>query len=121
VTSARTTIATPSATTVTAVSASANAILLTWTDVADETGYRVERSTDGANDWVTIATTAQDVTTHKDADLSSGTTYYYRVFATNAGGDSPPSAVVWATTLGHVIGPTSDDSTSSSAESPSAP
>jgi hypothetical protein len=120
VTSATTTIATPSpTTTVMAVSVSANAILLTWTDVADETGYRVERSTDGANDWVTITTTAQDVTTHKDAGLPPGTTYYYRVFATNSGGDSAPSTMAWATTLGHVIGPTGDDATSSSAESPS--
>lgn len=121
VTSATTTIGTPSPTTVTVESVSANAIVLTWTDVADETGYRVERSRDGANDWVAIATTGQDVTILKDAGLRPGSTYYYRVVATNPSGDAAPSAMVWATTHGHVIGPTGegDDPSSPGAEAPS--
>ncbi len=95
--SATTPIAVPAATDVTAV-ATLDTIALTWTDVADETGYRVERSLDGATDWVELATTGQDVTFYVNATLSPGTTYYYRVVATNAGGDSAPSNVASATT-----------------------
>jgi hypothetical protein len=83
---------------VTAVAASSTQIDLAWADVDTETGYRVERSPDGATDWVTVATTGQDVPAYSDTGLSPGATYYYRVFATNAGGDSPASDVASATT-----------------------
>jgi hypothetical protein len=82
---------------VTAV-ATLDTIALTWTDVDDETGYRVERSLDGATAWTEIATTGQNVTTYVNATLSPGTTYYYRIVATNAGGDSAPSNIASATT-----------------------
>jgi hypothetical protein len=97
VVSATTPIAVPPATDVTAV-ATLDTITLSWTDVADETGYRVERSLDGASEWIEIATTGQDVTTYVNATLSPRTTYYYRIVATNAGGDSTPSNVASATT-----------------------
>jgi hypothetical protein len=95
--SATTPIAVPAATEVTAV-ATLDTIALTWTDVADETGYRVERSPDGTTGWVELATTGQDVTTYVNATLSPDTTYFYRVIATNDGGDSPASNVASATT-----------------------
>jgi hypothetical protein len=98
VVSATTAIDPLSSTTVTAVSASSTEIDLSWTDVDGETGYRIERSPDGTSGWTTIATTGQDVTTYADAGLSSGTTYFYRVFATNIGSESPPSDVSSATT-----------------------
>ena len=88
----------PSPSGVTAVAASSTEIDLTWADVTAETGYRVERSLDGSTDWTTVATTGQDLTTQSDTGLSPGTTYYYRVFATNAGGDSPASDVALAFT-----------------------
>ncbi|MEP6476036.1 MAG: hypothetical protein ABJC60_02075 [Actinomycetota bacterium] len=100
VVSATTSVDPVSPTTVTAVSASLSEIDLDWADVAGETGYRVERSLDGTGAWTTVATTGQDVTTYHDAGLSSDTTVYYRVFATNGGGDSAPSDVVSATTTG---------------------
>lgn len=100
VVSATTSVDPVAPTTVTAVSASLSEIDLHWADVAGETGYRVERSLDGMGAWTTVATTGQDVTTYLDAGLSSGTTVYYRVFATNGGGDSVPSDVVSATTTG---------------------
>ncbi len=87
VVSATTPIAVPPATDVTAV-ATLDTITLSWTDVTDETGYRVERSLDGVSDWIEIATTGQGVTTYVNGTLSAGTTYYYRIVATNAGGDS---------------------------------
>jgi hypothetical protein len=98
VASATTTIDPASPTTLRADPGSAAEIVLTWTDVGDETGYRVERSADGSSGWETIVTTGQDVTTYSDAGLPSGTTFYYRIFATNGGGDSPPSDVASATT-----------------------
>jgi fibronectin type 3 domain-containing protein len=97
VVSATTPIAVPPATDVTAV-ATLDTITLSWTDVTDETGYRVERSLDGATEWIEIATTGQDVTTYVNATLSPRTTYFYRIVATNAGGDSTPSNVAFATT-----------------------
>jgi fibronectin type 3 domain-containing protein len=87
-----------SAPTLTTVPASSTEIDLVWNDVSDETGYRIERSADGASGWTAIATTGQDVTTYADAGLSPSTTYYYRVIAMNLGGESQPSDESSATT-----------------------
>jgi hypothetical protein len=87
-----------SAPTLTTVPASSTEIDLVWNDVSDETGYRIERSADGASGWTAIATTGQDVTTYADAGLSPSTTYYYRVIAVNLGGESQPSNESAATT-----------------------
>lgn len=95
--SATTLLAAPPAPTVTATASSSSEILLSWSDVGDETGYRVERSTDGTT-WTAIGTTGADITTYTDGGLAPGTTFSYRVFATNSGGDSPASEVVSATT-----------------------
>jgi Fibronectin type III domain len=81
------------------VPSSPTAIHVGWSDVAGEDGYRVERSPDGARQWISIASTEPGVTTYVDAGLSPGTTYFYRVFATAPEGDSPPSDVVSATTV----------------------
>ena len=82
----------------TATAVSTSRIDLSWNDVATETGYRVERSANGTSGWAQVGTTGQNVTSYADTGLSSATTYFYRVIATNAGGDSPPSAVTSATT-----------------------
>jgi hypothetical protein len=84
--------------TLTTLSMSSTEIDLVWTDVSDETGYRIERSADGTTGWTAIATTGQGVTTYVDAGLSPSTTYYYRVIAVNLGGESPPSNESSATT-----------------------
>jgi hypothetical protein len=86
------------ATTLTCSSTTSDAIDLTWTDVDGETGYRIERSTDGVSDWTTIATTGQDVTAYTDAGLAAGTTYWFRVFVENEAGESSASNVAAATT-----------------------
>jgi large repetitive protein len=99
VVSATTAIDPPSAPSITTVISSSSQIDLSWNDVATATGYRVERSSDGATGWAPVATLGQDGTTYSDTGLSAGTTYSYRVFATNAAGDSPPSQVVSATTM----------------------
>jgi fibronectin type 3 domain-containing protein len=89
----------PTPTRLTATTASSTEIDLAWTDVSGETGYRLERSLDGASGWSAIGTTGQNVTTYADTGLAAGTTYFYRVVATNTGGDSAPSTVGSATTL----------------------
>jgi Fibronectin type III domain len=98
VASATTSVDPASPPTVLAVALSTSSINLTWADVASETGYRVERSADGVSGWLVLTTAGQDVTSYTDAGLQPGTTYYYRVFATNAGGDSASSDVVSAAT-----------------------
>jgi len=71
---------------------SVSSIRLTWTDNStNETGFKIERSPDGATGWTQLTTTAANVITYDNTGLSAGTTYYYRVRATNTSGDSPYS------------------------------
>lgn len=54
-------------------------ITLRWTDLStDETGYEVQRSTDGRA-WTSIHTTAPNSSGYPDADIQSSQTYYYRM------------------------------------------
>jgi len=81
-----------------ATAASSSQINLTWLDNAtNETGYRVERSTDGTN-FTTIATLGANVTTYASTGLTASTTYYYRVLASNSVGNSGYSNIASATT-----------------------
>jgi hypothetical protein len=98
VVSATTALDVPDAPTISATAGGPDRIDLTWTDVGGETGYAVQRSTDEGATWGTIATTGQDVTAASDSGLAPGTTYWYRVVASNAAGDSAPSNVESATT-----------------------
>jgi hypothetical protein len=110
--------AVPTATSVTAVAA-LDTVTLTWADVGDETGYRIERSPDGSSGWAMIGTAGQDVTFYTDTALSPGTTYHYRIVATNAAGDSAPSNVVDATTETDRVGePPADGSATPSDSAP---
>lgn len=86
---------------------STSQIDLTWGNVAGETGYKVERSSDGLIGWTQISTPSADVTTFRDTGLAAGTTYYYRVKAYSAVGDSLPSNVASArTNAGDTTAPT---------------
>jgi fibronectin type 3 domain-containing protein len=80
---------------------------LSWTDVATETSYDVERSIDGVTGGTRTVTTAQNATTATDVGLRPSTTYFYRIIARNAQGASAPSAVASATTLADSVAPTS--------------
>ncbi len=89
--------AAPSGLTATAVSTSQ--INLGWTDNAgNETGFKIERSTDNAS-FSQIATVGANVTSYSDTGRQPGTTYHYRVRSYNAGGDSAYSNTASATTL----------------------
>ena len=102
--SATTSVAPPEAPSVMAA-ATSTTVDLSWADGATETAYRIERSTEDSTGWTVIGTTGMDVTAYTDSALLPETTYLYRVVATNAGGDSPPSAVVSVTTLAEKTDP----------------
>ena len=82
---------------VTASAVSPTEVRLEWTDVADEIGYRIERSIEGSSDWITIGTAGQDVTAHAEAGLEPGATYHYRIVALGLSVDSPPSSIASVT------------------------
>lgn len=66
--------------------------LLNWTDVTNETAYRVERTLDpGLSGWIVL--TNQSNNALYDWQRIRGATNHYRVIAVNALGESPPSNV----------------------------
>jgi hypothetical protein len=82
-----------------AATVSSSKINLSWTDNANnETGFKVERKTGSGGTYAQIGTTGAGVTTYNDTGLTAGTSYYYRVRATNAAGDSSYSADANTTT-----------------------
>ncbi len=98
--SATTLISPPSAPSgLTATAISSSQINLSWTDVANETGFKIERKTGAGGTYSQIATVGTGVVTYNNTGLTVNTTYFYRVRATNAGGDSPYSSEASATTL----------------------
>ena len=75
-------------------------INLSWTDAStDESSFRIQRSLDGTSSWTTVGTVIENVTTYSDNSLSPNTTYYYRIIAYNAIGDSTASTKKSAKTL----------------------
>ena len=66
---------------------------------ANEDGFRIERKTGIAGTYSAIDTVGANVTNYNDAGLTEATTYYYRMTAYNAQGDSMYSSEVNATTL----------------------
>ncbi|MBN1672596.1 MAG: DUF5060 domain-containing protein [Kiritimatiellae bacterium] len=87
----------PSALSATAVTSTR--IDLRWADNSDdEERFKIDRRQSGASDWVRIATTGPDVSTHVDTALTPATKYYYKVKAHNAAGNSAYSALADATT-----------------------
>ncbi|MFP4394519.1 MAG: fibronectin type III domain-containing protein [Anaerolineales bacterium] len=79
-----------------AANVTASSLKLSWRDNSTrETGFKVERSTDGAT-WTQLSPTANaNVTSLVDRGLACNTTYHYRVRATRANvGDSAYSDVL---------------------------
>lgn len=90
-----------------AVAASSSRIDLLWTDNSgNEAGFKIERCT-GADcgDLALIATVGAGVTSYSNTGLSASTTYKYRVYAYNLGGDSGYSNEASATTEAAPVGP----------------
>jgi hypothetical protein len=70
---------------------------LTWADNSTgEWGFRIERSTDGAN-FAPVATAPAESTSYTDGTADAGQTYVYRVVAYDGVGDSGYSNVVYST------------------------
>lgn len=78
---------------------SASQINLNWADNSTNEGaFLIERSPDNST-FSLVGYMGADATNWKDTGLSAATTYYYRVRARNAVGDSTNSSVASATTL----------------------
>ena len=72
-----------------AIADSSGQINLTWADnSSNETGFKIERKTGTNGTYTQIKTVSANVTSYSDTGLTEGTTYYYRVIATNSAGDS---------------------------------
>lgn len=77
---------------------SSSEIELRWSDPdANETDFRIERSTDGSS-WSTVTTVGPDTTSYTDSGRSPATLYYYRL-VTLIPADSQLSNVGFATTF----------------------
>lgn len=71
------------------VAQSAVQISISWKDnSANETGFRVYRKVGASGAYSVIATTAANATSYVNAGLNAGASYYYRVSAINANGES---------------------------------
>jgi alpha-tubulin suppressor-like RCC1 family protein len=70
---------------------SSSQIDMSWRDNSpNETGFIIERSPDGII-YATLVTVGSNPVSYSDTGLTLGTTYYYRIRAYNAFGDSPYS------------------------------
>ena len=88
-----------------ATAASSSQINLSWTNTSStQTGVKIERSTDNVS-FTQIAVAGATAVSYPDSGLSASATYYYRVRATNASGDSPYSNTASATTSQFVTPP----------------
>lgn len=82
----------------TANAVSTSQINLAWTDSANnETGFRIERSLNGSS-FTEITTVGANVSSFNNTGLAASTNYFYRVRATNSGGNSAYSNTASATT-----------------------
>jgi len=83
----------------TATSTSITQIDLSWEDKsANEDNFKIETSANGTA-WTPLATLNAGITSYSHTGLTEGTLYYYRVYATNGGGNSDYSNTTNVTTL----------------------
>ena len=75
-------------------------VVLTWNAAVGAASYTVKRSLTSGSGYVTIATST--ATGYTDSAVANGTTYYYAISASNAGGTSGDSAPATATPLSAV-------------------
>lgn len=78
---------------------SSDQINISWTDHSGvESGFRIERKLEPGGTYSEIATVGDNVTTYSNTGLEASTTYYYRVNAYSASGNSEYSNEAYATT-----------------------
>ena len=87
-----------------ATAAGASQINLAWSNVSNETGYRIYRSSGGSS-FTLVKTVGADVTTASDTGLAASTNYTYVVRAYNGVGESGDSNQLSATTQAAPVAP----------------
>jgi len=86
-----------------ATALSGSHVKLSWqSNSSNQTGFTIERSTDGMN-FTPVATVGSSLQTYTDAGLAPSTRYVYEVVATNAAGSSAPSNTAVVTTLASTL------------------
>lgn len=79
-------------------------INLRWNDnSSDETGFEIYRSLDSTSAYEKIHTSVADTETYEDKDLSSYTTYYYKIKAVSKNGSSEFATASASTSLSVVF------------------
>jgi len=82
-----------------ATASTSSQIDLTWTSAStNESGFRVESAASATGPFTQIADLPTGTTAFSDTGLTASTTYYFRVYAYNAGGNSDYSNTASATT-----------------------
>ena len=76
------------------VTPSLGLVNLTWSTLSTATNYNVKRSGSSGTETLLATTTSTD---YSDTNVLNGSTYFYVVSASNAGGEGPNSAEVSAT------------------------
>ena len=77
-----------------------SSITLNWADnSSNETGFKVERSTNGGSTWALYVTLGAGVQSYTNSGLSAGSAYAYRVQAYNSYGVSAYTVTAGASTL----------------------
>jgi len=66
-------------------------INLSWTDITDENGYKIERSYGNPGAYIQIGTVSANTTLYEDKTVTPFNYYYYRIKAYNDFADSPYS------------------------------
>ena len=82
----------------TATAESISQINLSWTDTDNESGFKIEISSNGTS-FTQIGIVGANVTAYSSTGLSRNKTYYYRVRAFNDGGNGGYSNIASAKTL----------------------
>jgi len=83
----------------TAYTISSSRINLNWIDNShNETGFKIERSTNSTN-WLLKDSVGSNIVTYADTGLTGNTVYFYRVYSYNPTGVSAYSNIAIATTL----------------------
>ena len=75
----------------TAAAISTSSITVTWTAVSGATGYNVYRATSNGGSYTKINASVLATNSYTNTGLTAGKTYFYKVTAVNAGGESDRS------------------------------
>jgi len=83
---------------------SSSQINLSWSHSGtNEAGFRVERRPAGSGSYVEIASLGVNATSYSNLGLAAGTSYDYRVFAFNAGGEAASNVATGTTQAASAI------------------